>query len=281
LELSAIGASPVSVPGIGYDLIEVTAPDTNQVISLSIYKEDEEEDTEDTQPEFFIGDFVPVETGVIYDVNGHPVPDGTVVEFLISQQGEPIPTLTLKATTQAGVARVNISLDRLGLLTVSARSDPARISETLQLNVQEDIPALATVISPTRIPTVTRLPTVTVTQTIPTVDIEGEGSSQEERESPRLGFYHLLLGLLSVVMMGGVGYFAVERGPATLDARVRFTLLPVIGGLGGYNYLALNLPGSEILLQSMGVVAGLMIPMGLGVIGLLIAMVWNGIEHEP
>ena len=280
LELSAVGAPPVSVPGIGYDLIEVTSPDTNQVISLSIYTEGEEVDTEDPQPEFFVGDFVPVETGVIYDVNGHPVPDGTVVEFLISQQGEPIPTLTLKATTQAGVARVNISLDRLGFLTVSARSDPARISETLQLNVQEVVPALATVISPTRIPTVTLLPTVTIAQTTTTVEVEGEESSQEEGASPIMGFLHLLFGLLSVMMVGGVGYLMVARGSVTMDARFRFTLLPVIGGLVGYNYLALNLPGSEVLLRSMGVVAGMMLSIGLGAVGLLIAMVWNGIDSH-
>lgn len=281
LELSAIGAPPVSVPGIGYDLIEVTSPDTDQVISLSISTEGEEVDPEDPQPEFFIGDFVPVETGVINDVNDHPVPDGTVVEFLIAQQGEPIPTLTLKTTTKSGVARASIPLDRLGLWMISARSDPARVSETLQLNVQEDIPALATVISPTRIPTITSLPTVTITQATPTVDSVGEESGQDEIEPLRMGFVHLLFGLLSVVLVGGVGYLMVERKSATLDARVRFTLFPVIGGLVGYNYLALNLPGSEVLLRSMGVMAGMVGSIGLGAVGLLIAMVSNGNDPEP
>jgi hypothetical protein len=95
-----------------------------------------------------------------------------------------------------------------------------------------------------------------------------------------MGFPHLLFGLLSVTMVGGVGYLMVARGSATMDARVRFTLLPVVGGLVGYNYLALNLPGSEVLLRSMGVVAGMMLSIGLGAVGLLIAMVWNGIDSH-
>jgi hypothetical protein len=203
-----------------------------------------------------------------------------VVEFLVAQQGEPIPTQTLKATTQSGVAIVSVTLDRLGLWTISASSDPARISETLQLNVQEDVPALATVISPTRIPTYTPLPTVTISQPTPTIEPGGEESVEEDQVSPRMGFSHLLIGLLSVVMIGGVGYLMVERDSATLDARLRLTLLPVIGGLVGYNYLALNLPGSDVLLQSMGVVAGIILSLGFGAVGLLIAMVWQGIDRE-
>jgi beta-N-acetylhexosaminidase len=280
LEFSALGSPPVSVPGIGYDLIEILSPDPNQVIALSIQTEGEEVDTEGGEPEFYVGDFVPVETGVIFDANGHPVPDGTVVEFFITQQGEANPTLTLKTTTQAGVARVSISLDRLGLLTISAGSDPARISETLQLNVQEDVPALATVISPTRIPTATLSPTATVSPTTTQVAIEGEEGDQDVGSPPTVGVVHLILGLLSVAAVGGVGYSLVERGEGTLDARVRSTLLPVIGGLMGYNYLALNFPGSDVLLQSMGVVAGVMLSIGLGTVGLLIATVWNGIGSE-
>jgi beta-N-acetylhexosaminidase len=280
LEFSALGAPPVSVPGIGYDLIEVTSPDPNQVIALSIYTEGEEIDTEGTEPEFFVGDLIPVETGVILDANGHPVPDGTVVEFYVTQQGEGNPTLSFKTTTQAGVARVSIPLERLGLLTISAGSDPARISETLQLNVQEDVPALATVISPTRIPTATILPTVTVSPTTPVVAIEDEQINQDGTTATTVGFTHLIFGLLGVAIVGSVGYSLVERGEGMSDARIRSTLLPVIGGLMGYNYLALNLPGSDVLLQSMGVVAGVMLSIGLGTVGLLIATVWNGMSPE-
>ena len=72
----------------------------------------------------------------------------------------------------------------------------------------------------------------------------------------------------------------VERETTTLDTRVRSSLLPVIGGLAGYNYLVLNLPGSEVLLQSMGAVAGMILSVGLGTVGLLIAMVWNGNDPD-
>ena len=35
-EITPTGAAPVSVPGLGYDLISITAPDPNQIISLAL-----------------------------------------------------------------------------------------------------------------------------------------------------------------------------------------------------------------------------------------------------
>ncbi|MEE8569077.1 MAG: hypothetical protein V3S81_10745, partial [Anaerolineales bacterium] len=54
-ELSASGAPPVSVPGIGYDLIEATSPDPDQIISLAAYVDDEEITSEDYPPELMVG----------------------------------------------------------------------------------------------------------------------------------------------------------------------------------------------------------------------------------
>jgi hypothetical protein len=93
-----------------------------------------------------------------------------------------------------------------------------------------------------------------------------------------MGFTHLLFGLISVAMVGGVGYWMVERGEPTMDIRTRSTLLPIIGGLLGYNYIALSLPGSAVLLESLGVVAVMVLSIGMGAIGLLVALILNGID---
>jgi len=273
-ELSASGAPPVSVPGIGYDLIEATSPNPDQVIPLTAYVDEEEVASEDHPPELLVGDLIPVETGVILDVNAHPVPDGTVVEFILTHQGENIPPVIIKSTTMDGVARISLQLDRPGLLTISARSDPARNSETFQLNVQGDLQAIATPISPTLVPTVTLLPTTTTSLPTSTTVVGIEETSSREERSVDMGIFDLLLGILGVAMVAGAGYISAERREVPLSGRVRSTLLPIVCGLVGYNYLALNLPGSDVFLQSMGALAGMALALAAGVGGLLIAQIW-------
>ena len=269
-ELSASGAPPVSVPGIGYDLIEATSPDPDQIISLAAYVDDEEITSEDYPPELMVGYLMPVGTGVILDANANPVPDGTVVEFILTHQGENISPVTIKSTTKDGVARFSLQLDRPGLLTISARSDPARNSETLQFNVQEDLLAIATPISPTIEPTVTLQPTTTTSLPTPTT-VVGLGTISQEETPVDMGAIDLLLGMLGVAIVAGVGYMSADRRNAPLSSRVRNTLLPIICGLVGYNYLALNLPGSSVLLQSIGALAGMAFALTAGVVGLWIA----------
>jgi beta-N-acetylhexosaminidase len=131
-EISATGASPVSVPGIGYDLLRVTSPDPDQLISVSILGQGAE-------PRGYVaGDVVEASTGVLLDLNSHPVPDGTPVEFILSYQGDPL-TFSMERTTVAGVAIAPVTLERLGVLTIRAESEPARTSEILQLNIQEGV----------------------------------------------------------------------------------------------------------------------------------------------
>lgn len=240
-ELSASGAPPVSVPGIGYDLIEATSPDPDQIISLAAYVDEEEVTPEGYPPELMVGYLMPVGTGVILDANANPVPDGTVVEFILTHQGENISPVTIKSTTKDGVARFSLQLDRPGSLTISARSDPARNSETLQFNVLEDLLAIATPISPTIEPTVTLQPTTTTSLPTPTT-VVGAGTSSQEETPVDMGAIDLLLGILGVAIVAGVGYMSADRRDAPLSSRVRNTLLPIICGLVGYNYLALNLP---------------------------------------
>ncbi|MCI0520197.1 MAG: hypothetical protein L0Z70_08050, partial [Chloroflexi bacterium] len=79
-ELRPEGALPISAPGVGYDLISATMPDPLQTIPLALDLPTPETGgvtaTPDPalQPQFEIGDAIPVRAGVILDHNGHPVP---------------------------------------------------------------------------------------------------------------------------------------------------------------------------------------------------------------
>jgi beta-N-acetylhexosaminidase len=71
-ELPTTGASPVSVPGAGYNLSSVLSPEPNQVISLSLdINEVEPASAEITPtptevPTFKVGDTLPLRTGLIW-----------------------------------------------------------------------------------------------------------------------------------------------------------------------------------------------------------------------
>ncbi len=81
-ELTPIGASPVSISGIGYELISVLTPNPDQVIPLYLDLEPAPENPDSVStpeptpiPLFRIGDTIAIRTGVILDNNGHSVPD--------------------------------------------------------------------------------------------------------------------------------------------------------------------------------------------------------------
>lgn len=251
-EVTATGASPVSIQGVGYDLIEVTAPDPNQIIQLVPVASGSEQGEQG----YSVGDLVRIETGIIYDKNGHPVPDRTPVDFTIDQQAEEVAAQTLSSFTVDGSAMISLALERTGLLTVSAQSGAARLSETLQLNVQLGIPAQATVISPTRVPTVTRQPTQTVPAASPTPDGQGEETEQAGNDEAALGLAELILGLLSVSIVGAAGYHRIGKDPGDERVRIRYALIGVIGALLGYNYFVFHLPGTSEAIEILGSFAG-------------------------
>ncbi|MFA9489721.1 MAG: glycoside hydrolase family 3 N-terminal domain-containing protein [Anaerolineales bacterium] len=277
-ELAAPGASPVNVPGIGYDLIQATSPDPLQVISLFAYLEG---GPAQETPGFSVGDIVRIETGVVVDSNGTHVPDGTVVQFNITHSGESAYTTSVESTTEKGIAGTPLTLDRTGLFSITAQSDPAQISEILQLNVQQDILAQATVISPTLIPTTTVEPTLTPELATATPESEEEVPDTGDTEAPKtVGAVHFFFGLIAVVVVGSSGYVAASRFSDAREYRFRCTLLPVIGALIGYNVIALSLPGTNQILLVTGVYSGLIVGLIGGIIGLIIALYWCRAEAQ-
>ncbi len=269
-EATAAGSSPVSIQGVGYDLIEVTAPDPNQIIQLLISQPEAVEGVQG----YSVGDLVQLETGIIRDKNGHPVPDRTPVDFMINQQSEDAPALTMSSFTVDGSASISLALERTGLITVSAQSGSAHLSETLQLNVQLGVPAQATVISPTRVPTATSEPTRTPATASPTPGSAGDPGTGSDKETYAFGWTELILGLFSVAIVGVVGYYMAGFGLLSDRIRVRCALIGVVAALLGYNYFALQLPGSKTLMDLLGPFAGFGLGLLAGGLGLISIQGW-------
>ena len=249
-ELTPTGASPVSIPGLGYDLSSITAPDPNQIIPLILDLSASPVSTNEPTPAatpvplFKIGYTIAIRTGVIKDHNGQPVPDGTIVQFSMNLTGEGGGILQqANAVTTEGVARVSFGLDKPGLLQIRATSDPAQVSEVLQLDVSSGgQPAAVTVIVPLLTPEV-------VPQTTGT-PAPAQNEFVTSEGTPR--FVAWLLIIL-VLLAGAILVYLAGIQVESMRWGVRWGLCALAGGLLSYNYIALGLPGSTSFTTSNGI----------------------------
>jgi len=237
-ELSPVGALPVSVPGVGYDLIKATSPDPAQVIPLSIDLPDPSPFSGTLTPEpttvpvFGIGDTIPLKTGVIIDTNGNPVPDGTVVRFIFTIQGETAETQQIEeSTTLGGIARASYEIVGLGALEIRVISEPATTSQLLTLPLTDAAGAAITPINPTPLVTETPQPTATLSPSPTPAEVVEDPQSS----APRAGDW-----FLSFLMIWGSAFGITRLGQKTVSLRwgVRWGLLAVVGGMMAYLYLA-------------------------------------------
>ena len=278
-ELTPAGASPVSISDLGYDLISVTAPDPNQIITLDLDLPTVPVPTGASMqaitlvptavPLFKIGDTIAIRTGVINDHNGNPVPDGTVVHFSMTLTGEGGNILQqADATTTNGIARVSFGLDKPGLLEIRATSDPASLSEVLQLDVSTGQAAAVTVIVP-----------VLSTETI--VAMTATPQSEQNPFMTRQGAPLFNAWLLTVIflLMGTLLAFFVGNRLVSRQWGVRWGLCALSGGLLIYNYLALELPGSQDFVASNGMTGVLTITLFGLLIGWGIGWLWSRIRQ--
>lgn len=238
------GNLPVSVPGVDYDLISATAPDPDQTISLSldIPKPSITLPEPTDAPQFVIGDLIPVKTGVITDHNGHPVPDGTPVQFTLSI-GE-VEVTTQSEVTKGGIARTTFLIKQSGTLSIRARSDPATNSISLQFDIAPAILLPTQSPSPpppTPTPTLEILPTLTPAATI--VPQTNEPGSTDLVDWLVAAF--TAIGLVIVIYWLTTTFSSLRWG-------VRASLLSLIGGMLAYSYLTLSLPGSKAVITTAG-----------------------------
>jgi beta-N-acetylhexosaminidase len=260
-EISPLGALPISLNAVGYDLISMTAPDPDQIITLDmilpvaeVSEEEAEGEVQLTQtpeptpiPSLNVGDTITIRTGVIHDHNGNHVPDGTVVRFNFKLSGEPNITQQFEATTTDGFATLNYRVEAVGGLEVSATSEPATQSETLSINITPGGPAEVIVISPTpqETPTPTESPEVTPTES-------GEDSAQDADHGsyPTLGEW--ALGVMILGLASGLAFIVGKVWWRTNRWGIRSMLCALIGGLLSYSFLNLGTAGTRFWMEASG-----------------------------
>jgi beta-N-acetylhexosaminidase len=270
-ELTPAGASPVSLQSLGYDLISITAPDPDQIIALSLDIPSQPAPANEPTPAatpvplYKIGDTIGIRTGTIRDHNGNPVPDGTVVQFSMNLTGEGGGILQqADVTTSGGIAKVAFGLDKPGLLQIHATSDPAQVSEVLQLDVSGGgQPAAVTVIVPQ------------LTQEVPPAAALTRVPAEDPYVDPSGGlrFASWLVSLLLLLVGAAAAGFAGFRtaGP---QWGIRWALLSMAVGLLPYNYVALGLPGGSVYASENGL-PGVLVLVALGIFaGLGCAWAW-------
>ncbi len=283
-QLALQGASPVST--VGYDLITATSPDPAQVIPLALDEgivtptstpaaESTPLTVEPTAiPLYKIGDTISVRAGPVYDHNQHIVPDGTVVQFTMSTRDDSGQSLQqISAVTTDGLARASFAIDKPGQVEISAISEPAVLSEALQFDASNQGAAVTVVV-----------PMITVTPIPPTatVTLPPENDLISREGHPRIGVWLLVL----LALFGGavLTYWAVSRISSPRWG-LRWALCVFIGGLLGYNYLALGLPGaSEWIANDAGAFGVLVLTFAgeiLGIVAALLWMLWTNVSTSP
>ncbi len=267
-EVRPQGASPVSIEGIGYDLITATSPDPGQVIPLTwdfpapTSAAEAAATPEPGQPlSVAPGAAVPVRTGVIVDHNGHPVPDGTVVRFLLTGPGGEGVQQQVTVTTIAGVARASLQPAQPGTWEIRVQSEPAYQSEVLLVQVggetteEEHLPATTAPTAAVATPSATEPTLQPVVHT-------------------QVDWLDYLVTLMASLLVAWLAYrHFLQR--AQVRWGLRYGALCFSGGMLGYLYVALRLPGSGSGMVYLG--RGLpLLAAGLGwVLGGLVGLFWQ------
>lgn len=275
-EITPGGYLPVSVPAVGYDLITATSPNPEQVIPLNLDSEMTASvisptlQTPAMTPVFHLGSTIPVRTGMILDHNGHPVPDGTPVQFIVTVNGE-VNTLPLAGTTISGIAHTTLNVNAAGTWEIRAESEPAKQSEILQFEIP---PEGGPVLTPTATPEPTPTPTLEPSPTVPP-------PNQVEQEMPPYA-PGPVDWLVTLLLSSLIGYSSYRL--AALNGQVRWglrgALLAVIGGFSAYLYILFKLPGSQALLLDLGIWAVILIA-GLGaILGMISVWGWRSISAD-
>lgn len=290
LESPLQGASPVSVEGIQYDLFQQTQPTADQVIELFLIIGGEIEAPSRQEPlASAIGDTLRLQTGIIVDNNGEPVPDGTPVRFILRNRVQGTVTILGDRPTTNGIAQLDYVLDSSmgpGQFRITAESGEATLSQEVDITIEDD--ARLSIIIPTSAPTETITPSPTPTETPQPTDTAqpqlptATPAAPIARDEPGwlIGMSELrsllwvMAGLFVTVALSVLANRR-SRSPSLVHKLGRL-LWAVTGGLILYNYYALGMPGSGIF-SALGTTAGLILIVSGGIIGMLLYRPTRGV----
>jgi beta-N-acetylhexosaminidase len=276
------GKPPVDVAGIRYDLFTQTQPDPGQMIELNIVTSGEPQAPPSEAPlEASVGDTLRLQAGIIRDHNGHPVPDGTIVQFVQEDRIQGLISIIAEIPTADGVAQLDYVLEArtgAGQFRITARTGEATVSQEVDISIEDE--AQVAIITPTPMPTPT--PTLTPTPTpTPTASptpmpsptgtaIAPAPQSEEPGIRIELSEFQLLIAVfMGLLITANVGLSVGRRQHCTLEQRISWPLWGIVGGLLLYIYYQLQLPGTEFLFD-LGSWAGLLATLVGGFAGLTI-----------
>jgi hypothetical protein len=137
------------------------------------------------------------------------------------------------AVTTQGIARAAFGLDKPGLLEIHVTSEPALISEVLQLDVSQSGAVAVTVV----VPELTK--SITPTPEAPVV-VEEDGYYISKEGYPRFSAW--LVAMLFIAFSVWVGFGMGNRMVSRRSA-FRWALGIALGGLAAYNYLIFGMFG--------------------------------------
>ena len=206
------------------------------------------------------------------DRNNHIVPDGTVARFTMSPRGDTSGIIRqVEATTENGIARATFVIDKPGNVEVRVVSEPALVSTVLQFSAS-DAGVAVTIATPIVTPLPTEIPPT------PTATIV-ENPWVTPTGYPRVSGW--LLALLAVIGSVGLVYWAMSR-LVSIRWGLRWALCIFIGGMIGYNYLALGLPGAADLIAAGSGASGMLLLTFVGeTLGGISALIWMRWVSEP
>ena len=279
-EIQPSGHLPVSVPGIGYEILDATSPDPGQVIQLyqEIPGSTPAEGTQTPGPtptSMTVGNQISVVTGIILDHNGNQVPDGTIVQFSLYHNGESVPSQIVESQTSQGIARGNLLIDESGEINIRAESGQAVTSDTLTFEIPP-ITGTSTPFSPTQTPTYTPTATASPTQT-PTSTPQATTTPVNITTTGGVDFGDWLAALIVTGLISAANYWLINL-KSGLRWGVRAALLPLIGGMFTYIYLAINMPGSQPMLKDMGTWGVILLVIIGALIGAGAIWIWQRLE---
>ncbi len=235
------GASPVSVEGLGYKLVDVLSPQPTQNLSLELAA---------IQPQSRIAPvIIQARSGPVVDYNGHLVPDGTPLEFKAVQNDRQMASAV--GHTRTGVAQAELTLPTPGDVEIFVEAGGNLVSNRIVVTILSPptvtpLPATATptesplpaptVSPPPTLATVTISPTLPITNTVPIEPLSGDdllptGNSPDSRHLDRIDF---LLTLAVMGLVGLAGFWLGQHAQKPLSQQMRFGLWVVIGGLSAY-----------------------------------------------
>lgn len=276
-EIQPTGASPVSISGINYDINTALFPDPQQIIPLELDLPIDSESSGTTTPEptqppvFNIGDVIPVRAGLILDQNGHSVPDGTPVEFVLTIAGEPSASRQSEFT-KSGIARTSFTISTPGTIEIIAISEAAT-SETLRIEVPSpnEEPALQNL---TETPLVSQSPPVTQ------VFIIQPREPTENTSHPRTFGVNdwIMAAFISIAIAWSSYRLGALMGQERWGMRAGF--LAFIGGLLAYTLLVFVMP-LNIAANKVSVPRSVfLITVSGAIIGLMVSLAWKALIYR-